>query len=231
MSCRAAAALHRLEGCVPCTPEVHIPAWTTLEAPGSIVHRVKDLEEQDIFVVDGIRCTGLARTLTDLGDAVGLGELQRAFDDADRRGVSRRWLRDTALRLHRSGCAGPRALLGLVDAAEREPQMPESWFERVLENALRHPDLPPIVRQHVLRRADGSFVARLDLAMPSIKLGIEAHSRRFHVDAASRRADEDRDLAAAAEGWHLLYLGWQDARRPETAVRLLRDVVARRLAP
>ena len=162
----AAAALHRLDGFAEGPLEVTIPRLGTLRATDAVVHRSAELPVEDWTAVDGIRCTGLARTLVDLGDQHDAKVVQRALDDVRRRGKSLRWLRMTAERLQGPGRRGPGVLLGLLDAAEREQRVPDSWFERLLELALTCPELPPIVRQHEIRADDGSFVARVDLGHP-----------------------------------------------------------------
>ena len=109
--------------------------------------------------------------------------VRQALDDARRRGASLKWLNDTARRLHRPGQRGTGVILALLEEAAVEGRAPDSWFERLVERCLACPDLPPLVRQHVVRDERGRFVARIDVAMPSIKLGIEAHSRAFHTGA------------------------------------------------
>jgi hypothetical protein len=229
----AAAALHGLDGFAEGPLEVTIPRLGTLRATGARVRRRAKIPFEDWEEVDGIRCTGLARTLVDLGDQHDAKVVQRALDDVRRRGKSLRWLRMTAERLQGPGRRGPGLLLGLLDAAEREQRVPDSWFERLLELALTCPELPPIVRQHEIRTGDGSFVARVDLAIPELLLGIEGHSRQFHFGEVAEQLDEDRDLAAAAQGWEILYLGWQATLRPKTALSKIRAVAEarRRLLP
>jgi hypothetical protein len=227
----AAAALHGLDGFAEGPLEVTIPRLATLRKSGAVVHRRTYIPFEDWTEVDGIRCTGLARTLVDLGDRHDAKVVQRALDDIRRRGKSLRWLRMTAERLQGPGRRGPGVLLGLLDAAKREQRVPDSWFERLLEEALTCPELPPIVRQHEIRAADGSVVARVDLAIPELLLGIEGHSREFHFGAKAEQLDEDRDLAAAAQGWEILYLGWQATLRPKAALDKIRAVAEARRRP
>ena len=61
--------------------------------------------------------------------------------------------------------------------------------------------------QHSHPRPPGRIVARADIAFPSVNLGLEAHSRRFHFGPDAEALDEDRDIAAALCGWELAYLG------------------------
>jgi hypothetical protein len=179
--------------------------------------------------VDGLPTTSIARTLADLGSVTQSDAVLAALDSARRGGVSTRWLRQTARRLARPGQHGPRLLLELLETSGGRT-VPESWLERLVERLLAVPGLPPLVRQHVVRDPRGRFVARVDLALPSIRLAIEAHSRRFHFGDAAGGRDEDRDLRLSAVGWATLYLGYQHTRRPADVVPLVVDAVSARMS-
>jgi very-short-patch-repair endonuclease len=142
--------------------------------------------------------------------------------------VSLRWIEETAERLHRPGQAGTGILLLLLREAQKEPAVRGSWFEKLVERCLRAPDLPPLARQHAVRDADGRLAGILDLAFPTLRLGVEAHSRQFHFGRASEHADEDRDHRLARCGWEVLYVGWQGARRPAEVLALVRETAAQR---
>jgi hypothetical protein len=220
---RTAAALHGLDGCVPGPIEVSVVRPRRLRLPDVTVHQVAHLDQRDVLPVRGIPCTGLARTLCDLGSVVGPAMVERALDDARRRGVSLRWLEETATRLHRPGQSGTGVLRRLLADAWEMPAVRGSWFERLVEACLQSAELPPLVRQHVVRDSDGQLAGILDLAFPSIRLGVEAHSRQFHFGRAAEHRDEDRDHRLARCGWDVLYVGWQGTRHPD---ELLAVVVA-----
>lgn len=82
--------------------------------------------------------------------------------------------------------------------------------------------------QYPIRAADDRWVARVDIGIPSVRLGLEGHSRRFHFGPDAEPLDEQRDLRAAACGWELLYLGWYATRRPTDVLAVVKEVVARR---
>jgi hypothetical protein len=219
-----AAALHVLDGFAEGPLEVTIPRLGTLRATEAVVHRRAKVPFEDWTTLDGIRCTGLARTLVDLGEDHDPKVVQRALDDARRRGTSMWWLRRTATRLQGAGRHGPGVLLDLLDSAEQEHAVPGSWFERLLELALACPELPPIVRQHEIRAADGALVARVDLVIPSCCSASRVTAGNSTSGNEPRQLDEDRDLAAAAQGWEILYLGWQATLRPKVALAKIRAV-------
>ena len=216
---RAAAALHHLDGFASGLIEVSVPRPRRLELPRVVVHHVQAPPPEDLTVIGGIPVTGLARTLCDLGTVVDARAVERALDDARRRGTSLRWLRETAERLHRPGQAGTKTLLLLLDTVEHDRGVRGSWFEKLVEECLRSPDLPPLVRQHRVHDATGALAGILDLAFPTIRLGVEAHSRQFHFGRDAEQRDEDRDHRLARCGWEVLYVGWQLAKRPRTSSR------------
>ncbi len=229
---RAAARLHHLDGFDHAGMAV-IEASTNrafrINYPNAVFHHVRPLEPQDLTTVDGVRCTTIARTLADLGSVVrDRSMVGRALTDARRRSISLTSLRATAERLHRPGQRGTGVLLRLLDAIPFEGAVPASWFEELLAMCLDDPALPMIVPQCPIVAADGSVVAKTDIGIPSVKLGLEAHSRRFHYGPLREPLDEERDLAAACCGWELLYLGWYATKRPAEVLAVVKRVVRAR---
>ena len=225
---RAAAALHRLDGFPRNVLEVSAPRGTTLRVAARL-HQVGSLPRCDVITVERIVATGLARTLADLGSVVERDDVERALDDYQRRGYSLRWAQETARRLHRPGQHGTGVLLELLAERGAGYRVRGSWFERVVEQLLVVPGLPPLVRQHEVFDEQG-LIGQVDLAMPDIRLGIEAHSRQFHFGPRAERADERRDNRFSRVGWDLVYLGYYDPTRPEIMVQVVVDVAKRRLS-
>jgi hypothetical protein len=229
---RASARLHRLDGFDSprnATIEASVQRAFRLDpAVTAVVHHVTPLEPCDVTTVDGIPCTTIPRNLSELGAVVHKQQVQRALTAARRRGISVRLIRTVAERLHRPGPTGTGVLLRLLDRVPWEGTLPQSWFEELLALCLHDPALPEVSLQHPIVNATGRIVARTDIGFPSLRLGLEAHSRRFHFGPEAEPLDEDRDIAAAQCGWELLYLGWYATRRPDAVLRVVKDVVRER---
>jgi Transcriptional regulator, AbiEi antitoxin len=203
---------------------------TRAVARGIIVHQTSMLESVDRFERDGLPCTSLARTLTDLGSRESTEVVWRALISARRiHRVNPLWLQQTAIRLHRPGQHGSNAMIQALHRWSAEGTLPDSWFEELVRCLLVHPEIPEIVAQYVVTSETGRFVARVDLGIPAARLGIEAHSRRFHFGPIREAADEDRDLRAAECGWELIYLGWYAQRRPVEVAQAIAKICQARV--
>jgi predicted transcriptional regulator of viral defense system len=226
-----AAALHRLDGFRHGGPiEVSVPRSLKRRLAGIRVRAVAALDARDVVVVDGIPTTSIARTLCDLGASVSDDAVEQALDDALRRGSSLRWITETLDRLDRPGPSGTASLRRVLALPDRQGVVNESWRERVTERLLAHPELQPMVRQHEIRTPDGTLLARTDLAVVEIRLGIEFHSDQWHFGPRRGRGDRRRDRLAAEVGWHLVYLDAADHRRPSDALASVVSVARARRA-
>jgi hypothetical protein len=229
----AAARLFVLDGLDRADAELTVVRpgrLTRAVACGIVVHQAATLESADRYVRNGLPCTNLARTLTDLGSTESEDVVWRALIAARRMyRVNPLWLQQTAVRLHRPGQTGTGVMLKALHRWTTEGQLPDSWFEELLRCLLVHPDIPTVVPQYVVTNSRGEFVARVDLGIPAAQVGIEGHSRNFHFGPIREAADEDRDLNAAACGWELIYLGWYAQRRPDEVADLIAKVCRRRL--
>jgi hypothetical protein len=228
---RSAARLHRLDCFEACDlVEVSVVRGRRRPSPeAAITHQVAALAKCDLVTVDGIRCTGLARTVADLGSVCDPLQVRRALTDLRRRGSSLRWVQLTAERLHRPGQRGSGVLLRQLASIPFEGRVPDSWFEELLALCLVDPALQPVEPQFPIRDSSGRIVARTDNAIPSVRLGLEAHSRKFHFGPDAEPLDEQRDIRAAKCGWELLYLGsYAAAYRPAEVLAMVKEVVAAR---
>ena len=227
---RSAARLHRLDGADRDEViEVSTDRRHRWQFPGAVVaHHVTPLDARDIVFIDGIAATSLPRTLADLGSVVHRNRVAQALTSARRRGVSLERLRETAERLQRPGQSGTGTLLRFLDAIPFEGRVAESWFEELIARCLDDPRIPSLVPQHEILDDAGRFIARVDFAIPELRLAIEAHSKRFHFGPAAEAADADRDLRAAAAGWEMLYLGWHATKTPAAVADIVAAIVRTR---
>jgi very-short-patch-repair endonuclease len=183
----------------------------------------------DVVEINGLLCSGLARTLCDLAGLCP-ERYERAADDFQRRGTSLVWLRRTAERLRAKGRSGPG--LVLADLERRHgARVRDSWFEQMVEVLCQSPGTPAVKRQYNVVDQRGRLVARVDLAFPELRLAIEAHSRRFHTGPRQEALDEGRDRALAEVGWLTVYIGWTETTvSPGSVAHQIQRIVAQRAA-
>ena len=139
------------------------------------------------------------------------------------------WLRQTAERLHRPGQRGTGVLLSLLDEAANHAAPTESALETFVEHTLD--GIPGLVRQHDIFDANGRFVARVDFAIPDLRIAIEAHSRKYHFGPDHEDADAAREASVQAEGWIVRYVTKHQAHnRSELRSSVLALIEVRRAA-
>jgi very-short-patch-repair endonuclease len=158
-----------------------------------------------------IPLTSPERTLLDLG-AVAPRRVEAAMEDALLRGlVTLGSLRRLLERVGEHGRDGSGVLRSLV--AERHPGAAptESRLEDAILRILRAHGLPEPVRQHPVALPAGRE-ARIDLAYPDVKVGIEADGRIWHSGREDFARDRARANQLAGLGWTLLRYGWHDVR-------------------
>jgi hypothetical protein len=183
----------------PAVPEIIVGARARAAAQQG-VRTTSALSPADIDRVDGIRATGPARTIIDLGTAMPLDEFEDVFDLAILTGTVRRHRLETRARElwtpRRSGCAVVLRLL-----AERNPELGNArniWEARVLRMFDHLGVAPPRVNFPV---RVGGGMRRLDLAWPEHKVFVELDGFAAH---APRRAFEDdrvRQNLLVADDW------------------------------
>jgi hypothetical protein len=227
---RSAARLHGLDGfdgAANATVEVSVHRSFRLRPEVvAVTHHVRPMEPCDITVVRGIPCTTLQRTLCDLGSVVNPMLVRRALTSARRRGIDLDALWDAAERLHRPNQRGTGTLMRILRQVPHEGTLPATWFEELVALCVADSSLPPLVLQCPITDASGRIIARADVGFPSVRLGLEAHSRRFHWGELAEPLDEDRDIAASLCGWELTYLGWYATKRPSAVLRIVKELIA-----
>jgi very-short-patch-repair endonuclease len=224
VSGRSAAALWGADVLVPGEPvEVTVPKTTRFRAPEGLAIVRSPLPSRDVTERAGLPVTSAERTAFDLGRRLPWVEGVVALDAmVAARLVTRSGL--TSFARSRGTWPGAKKLLlvlVLVDAGAASPQ--ESRLRVLLmRGGLRRP-----VTQYVVRDAGGAFVARLDLAYPEHRVGIE-YGGDHHRDRGQFQRDLRRLNALTACGWTVLRFGAADLRHnPDGIVAAVRRALSR----
>lgn len=202
--------------------KIEVSTTRQLRADGISMRCRVPLSESEILRRDGIPVTIPERTILDLSKALGEKRLEGVIDAACHLGLT-----DTEKVIAYLGQPNlPRrhrgVLLNLL--AERGDTLPAaSQLETGVARLLRHPSLPPAVRQYEIR-SGGRFIARPDFAYPEAKLGIEGHSFLHHGSKLQWERDMARQALTESVGWYLVYVTWWDVehREEETRARIRR---------
>lgn len=227
------ARLHEVDGFTGYTGYTGIliagPRGCRVRLPGVTLTQLRDTydDELDVTELDGIPCSSLARTVADLA-RYHPDRYERAADDFQRRQHSLEWLAQTIERVPARRGDGRAVMLADLHQRRTGGTVRGSWFERLVELCVASPRIPPVVRQYVVYADDGSFIARPDLAIPSLKMAIEAHSRKFHTGPRIEAFDERRDNRLGEVGWQTSYVGWADKSAPARVCLSIERTVAAR---
>ena len=200
--------------------EVTVPPGRRFGPVAGLRVRRASVPASDTTVRSGHRCTVVLRTALDVArlepllDSVPLLDamLGRAFVDPAPLTVAA-----AALPSGR-GCRRARQAVALAD--ERAESPPESRLRVLLTLA----GLPPVPQWRV-GRADGLFVARVDLAYPSARVAVE-YDGAWHGAPGELHRDRRRINALVAAGWRVLYVTAADMHRPEQVVARVRALLA-----
>lgn len=218
---RTAAYLHGATGLADrrSLVEVTIPTGARFGPVAGIRVRRAALAAPDVTTVRGWRCTTGRRTAWDIarwealpdavaaldvllaGAVVGTGELHQ---DVGRR----------------SGRGARKAQRAVELADARAESQPESRLRVALALAGL-----PAVPQYTVRDAEGTFVARVDLAYPEHKIAIE-YDGAWHAERGQFEKDRRRSNRLAAAGWTVLTVTAADMRNLDALMAQIRALVS-----
>ena len=164
------------------------------------VHIVDELDPLDRRVVNGIPVTSAARTLIDLAAVAGIGELERAVNEARvQRLITDRDLRTALERAgRRSGTATLRRLLD----HEAEPGFSRKEAERLVRRLIHDAGLP---EPRCNARLEGREV---DFLWPEQRLVVEVDGYRFHGHRSAFERDRKKDQLLTAAGYVVIRVTW-----------------------
>ena len=166
-----------------------------------VVGRTRDLREDDIIEIGGVRVTSPLRTAADLLCLLPRREALAAADALMRlHGFTVAELRRLLVRyFRRRGVIQARNLAPLVDG--RAESSGESWTRLVIVDQ----GLPVPLPQYWIN-VDGVPTYRLDLAYPRAKIAIEYDGEEHHTSPSDRLRDERRRAWLRANGWRVIVL-------------------------
>ena len=181
----------------------------------------RTLLRHDVEVLHGVRVTTPLRTALDLGRLTRRDHAFAALDALLRLGRfgQDELLRDVERFRGQRGVVQLRELAPLADARAESPG--ESVLRlRWLDSTLPRPELQVEVRER------GVLRARLDLAVPELRLAVEYDGRDWHTSPAQRVHDRQRRDWLGAHGWTVVVLGRSEVfEQPHLAVVRIRDAL------
>jgi hypothetical protein len=211
----------------PCSPiEATIPRQLSARARAGVKLRRAALPDEDVVLYGGFRVTSGLRTVRDLASRPDLTESVIAIDMALRAGL----IDLTALTAWvqaNPGVKGVRRLRRAVDLADPGAESPMETRLRLELIAAR---LPAPCAQAELRDPDGSFLARVDLYYPDVRLVIE-YDGQHHKDRLVEDMRRQNGLINA--GYHVLRFTAPDLNcrgAVASQVRRARNLLLRRSA-
>jgi very-short-patch-repair endonuclease len=214
LSHRIAGKFQSVEGTPPVVRfDVSVPPTRRPRSvPRANIHRIR-LCADDVTSCRGFPVTSLPRTLVDLARSLPIETGSRIIADALRAGrVSVDALEARIAWL--SGCTG--IDLARQALASADPTL-ESVLERELMALLRRAGLNPVA-QYVVTSA-GQLVARVDFALPGIRLAIEADGYDTHARRPGFERDREKAALLQLAGWSLLsFTATQIRQQPDWVI-------------
>lgn len=189
--------------------EVVVPRGAVVPRREDVRARTAELSAADVLRLPpgGLRCLRPDRAVADLLRLLPFVEAVVVADAAQHAGVCR----GDALRRELSAAAGLRNVVRARRALELSDARAESPPESRLRLAFRAAGLV-LEPQHVVLDASGRFVARVDLALPDLRIAVEHDGRAVHDRADAFVADRRRQNALVAAGWTVLRFTATDLR-------------------
>ena len=225
---RSAAVLHEMEGFRPGGRDVSVAHGRYARIGGIRLHQSTQMDRAAPAILDGIPCTGLARTVLDVSHDVSYRRLEDTVDALIRDGrLEWKDLVSVLTRHARRGRNGAASLRRFLDARTGDESIPLSVWNRIAIDLLVAAGLPEPRLEYRVLRVDGSLVAQVDLGYPASKIAIELDSVRFHLNREAFERDRRRWNALVAEGWTVLAFTWADfIDRPHEVIARVRAALA-----
>ena len=217
---RSAGALWQLIAPLPQAPiEITIPRGCGEGQAGIRLHRVRELQPNEVRQLSVIPLTSPARTLLDLAAALPVRQLERALAEAHaRRLVTHSHL--LHLLNHHRGRAGTRALRALLDGSA--PTLTRSEAEERFLALMRAAGLPQPEVNVLLGNHEIDFLWRRQ------RLIVEIDGFAFHSSRRAFERDRARDAELEVRGWRVVRFTWRQlTAERERAIATVAALIAR----
>lgn len=192
---------------------------------GVQVVRTRRLGSGDTTVRHGVPTATSARLLADLALVEPRSVVRALAIDARQKGLlDLEALWELAQRFHasvrhRTIEVVARELLGQAERVDSELE----WRLRAL---LRRADLPVPYPEPFPVEVDGRVIARIDVAWPQWKVGVECDGYRYHSERAQLDRDSRRQNRLLGLGWRLVRLTWRQVHEePDEVVAVIHRIL------
>jgi hypothetical protein len=200
-------------------------------SPRVSVHRSRYLPDHDRTSKLGLPVTTAARTLLDLAGRLTSEEMCRVLDDAVIRNLVR--AREVSLVLSdpRYSTTPGRGMLRAALAPLLDQKRPaESVPEMEIVRLLAREGIPSPVLQYEVSDG-GVLIARLDLAWPECRVGLEVDSFQYHSSPRALARDRNRSNELAKRDWFMIHTSPDEFRKdPRSVLQAIRTQLRRRAA-
>lgn len=188
--------------------ELSAPLERKIRLSGVRAHRLGTLEDDDVRLVDGVRCASPIRLVLDMSGRLPPNLLGRLVDE-----LMRRKLLDLDELRHRVDETRPapgRSVRKLrLVLSQRLPGYDpgESTLEARIVRVIAKHGFPAPVQQFGVASPTGSY--RLDFAYPEAGVYLEGHGFGFHNMATDLDRDATRQNRLVGDGWRPLTFTWR----------------------
>jgi very-short-patch-repair endonuclease len=180
--------------------------WLRARSPGIVVHESTRIDTADIQIVDGIPVMRPERVVLELA---GLRPYPRYIESVVHAARRKQLITHESTlamfnRHARRGLRGVSALRVVLEQWDPAQRATESNMETMLLQTLRDAGYPNPVPQFEILDERGTFVARVDVALPAWRIAVEYDSRQEHSDEFQLARDAQRRNRVVAAGWRML---------------------------
>jgi very-short-patch-repair endonuclease len=206
------------------TNDVHVISRRTVVLVGVVGHRTKLLSDHDVQHRGALRLLRPARLACDLAAFLDDDDLESVIEQMlDRRMAQISTLREVARTFVRSGRNGSARIARVLDGRPAWRRPVDSDLELRLMRALERLDVELVPQFPVV--LDSGRRVHIDLAVPTIKFGIEVDHVSWHGGRLDTQRDKGRDRELMRVGWTVARVTDDDiSRRLETTTRQLVDI-------